>query len=258
MKYSLLVIYIVLNPFLRLIAQDKTVPPLATDRPDQTESAWLVPKGAIQFELGSLFEYDNDEGVTVKTFENSSLLIRYGLGDLIELRMNLVHALQESDRGATVTRLSGLRPLSAAVKLFVTEQKGVIPRTVFISEVGLPYGKKEYTPQRIVPSFLFVFANEINKRLGIGYSFGPSWEDTGHYEYFYSVVGGYSIADWLGGYVEFYGNLPDADSDRHLMDGGLTFLIRHNLQADISAGAGLNKSAADFFIGLGISWRIPR
>lgn len=241
-----------------LKSQDISVEPLATDRPDRTESAYLVPKGLIQFELGSLYEYDNEDGVTMKNYENSSLLIRYGLGELIELRFNMTHASQRSEIGSTVSRLSGLRPLSVGLKLFISEQKGVIPRTVFIGQLGLPYGKEEYAPEKIVPSFLLVFSNSISDKFGIGYSFGPSWEDNGNYEVFYSLTGGYLFTDWFGGFLEFYGNIPDPGSNRHLFDGGFTFLIRRNLQADIAAGIGLNKHAADFFVGLGISWRIPR
>jgi hypothetical protein len=257
MRIFLLCCIVVLCSFIAK-SQNKPVVPLATDRPDKTESTYLVPNGAVQFELGAQYEYDNENGIKVKSFETSSLLVRYGLGDLIELRLNIAHTSQETESGGSVSRLAGLRPLSVGVKLFVTEQKGVIPRTVFIGHIGLPYGKDEFSPERIVPSFLFVFSNDITDRFGLAYSFGPSWEDDGHYESFYSVVGGYSIIDWLGTYLEFYGTLLDSGPDNHLIDGGFTFLIRPNLQADISTGFGLNSSAADFFVGIGISWRVPR
>jgi hypothetical protein len=39
------------------------------------------------------------------------------------------------------------------------------------------------------------------------------------------------------------------------MDGGFTWLVSDNLQLDISAGAGLNHAAPDFFISAGAAWR---
>jgi hypothetical protein len=174
MKYILILPFVIILLLSEVSAQNEVVSSIAADRPDKTESTYLVPKGAIQFELGSQYEYDNEDGVKVKTFENSAFLVRYGLGKQIELRLNIAHASQESEAGGTATRLAGMRPLSLGVKLPISEQDGIIPRTVFLGHIGLPYGKDEYSPERVVPSFLFVFSNDITDRFGLAYSFGPS------------------------------------------------------------------------------------
>jgi hypothetical protein len=40
--------------------------------------------------------------------------------------------------------------------------------------------------------------------------------------------------------------------------GGFTFLVNDDLQLDVSAGAGLNDAAPDFFVAAGVAWRLPR
>lgn len=40
-------------------------------------------------------------------------------------------------------------------------------------------------------------------------------------------------------------------------DFGFTYLVRPNLQLDLSSGLGFSKISPDFFISTGLSWRIP-
>ena len=42
------------------------------------------------------------------------------------------------------------------------------------------------------------------------------------------------------------------------IEGGFTFLVNEDLQLDVSAGAGLNDAAPDFFVAAGVAWRLPR
>ena len=68
---------------------------------------------------------------------------------------------------------------------------------------------------------------------------------------------GYTLTDWLGTYVEYFGFYP---SDRwtdcaHFLNGGFTFPITDNLQFDVRAGVGLNEEADDFFTGAGLAMR---
>ena len=39
------------------------------------------------------------------------------------------------------------------------------------------------------------------------------------------------------------------------MDGGLTYLIKNNIQVDAYGGLGLSENANDFFLGTGIAFK---
>jgi hypothetical protein len=69
---------------------------------------------------------------------------------------------------------------------------------------------------------------------------------------------GLAISDWLGSFVEYYGVVEEGATDQHSIDGGFTFLLNHDFQLDISAGAGLNDAAPDFFVGARVAWRLSR
>ncbi|MBI2071420.1 MAG: transporter [Gemmatimonadetes bacterium] len=59
-------------------------------------------------------------------------------------------------------------------------------------------------------------------------------------------------------FAETFGSLPAGDGDAgHHVDGGFTFLVRDNLQLDLSFGRGI-AGASDWFVGAGVSVRLPR
>ncbi|HEY7600208.1 MAG TPA: hypothetical protein VH741_09800, partial [Candidatus Limnocylindrales bacterium] len=62
------------------------VPDLVTDRPDQTESAEVVPVGTLQVELGALFTRDETGGERIDVLEGPGSLVRWGLSPRFELR----------------------------------------------------------------------------------------------------------------------------------------------------------------------------
>lgn len=58
--------------------------PIDTDRPDQTESAYTVPKHWLQFETGFNFQKNATDNYE---FLNPTLLSKYGLTRKIEFRV---------------------------------------------------------------------------------------------------------------------------------------------------------------------------
>src|SRR6266581_2531378 len=77
------IFYILFFVFLSsdILAQ---IPPIDTDRPDQTESAFLVPKNWVRLEAGFNFEKSNSHE---KEFLTPTLLSKYGLSKRVELRL---------------------------------------------------------------------------------------------------------------------------------------------------------------------------
>src|SRR5688572_20693444 len=115
MKHSLL-----LSTFLVLgteIYAQTTKPEIITDRPDQTEASAIVPKGGLQVELGTSIENDVVENVKVKNYTYTTALIKYGVNENFELRLNtefLGEKIRHSE--SNVTKVSGLSPLALGVK----------------------------------------------------------------------------------------------------------------------------------------------
>jgi hypothetical protein len=66
------------------------------------------------------------------------------------------------------------------------------------------------------------------------------------------------LIDPINAFVEVYGWLPENELPDHRFNGGFTFLVRRNLQLDVSGGIGLSEISPDWFVSGGLSWRIPR
>ena len=75
----------------------------------------------------------------------------------------------------------------------------------------------------------------------------------------YTLALGMDVSPRVGAYVELFGETPlsSDSSEEHYVDGGITFLLRDNMQLDLEAGAGLNDAADDWFVGAGLSVRFP-
>ena len=70
---------------LRVLPMAASAQPIATDRPDFTESTETVPRGRIQLEAGVTYERDFGEGA----FSGPESLLRYSPARRLELRLEL-------------------------------------------------------------------------------------------------------------------------------------------------------------------------
>ena len=76
----------------------------------------------------------------------------------------------------------------------------------------------------------------------------------------YSASMGFDITSRWGGFVELFGDLPASDPGPavHAVDGGVTYLVAPRVQLDVSAGVGVERRRPDRFVGVGLSFRVPR
>lgn len=252
-----------------LHAQPADVPELVTDRPDQTESAVVVPVGSVQVEAGWLLTRFEEGGDTLEIEEVPGTLVRIGLHERLELRLAWDgHVDEELETGGRRFGVSGAGDAAAGVKVAIAAEQGRRPESALLVHVGLPVGVSELTSDRFDPSWRLSFAHTLTERLSFGYNLGMAWasEETapGTVETFsfgeYTAALGIGLADRLGAFVELFGEIPiDAPGGAaHSFDGGFTYLLRPNLQLDLASGVGLTDDAPDWFVGAGVSWRWPR
>ncbi len=243
--------------------------PLITDRPDQTESAFSVPFGYVQFEAGWGFSHLESAGVQLRTHTVPQALARVGLGHGLEGRIGFPgwnRAERREAGGRTV--FEGLGDVDLGLKYQIAEALGMRPHVAFIGTVTLPTGGAEFGGVRADPSVRLVFANDISERVGVGYNVGATWTsipDAGGgtrtlVDALYTVAFGFSLTDRVGAFAESFGTfaVSDGATSEHLLDGGFTIMLRDNLQLDMSAGVGLNGAADVWFVGAGLAVRIPR
>jgi hypothetical protein len=241
-------------------SQEK-IPELITDRPDQTESSSVVPFKTLQIESGFIFENDNSSLLKQKLLNVNTTLFRYGLLERLELRLGLAFLSKQTEISTdAIKKVNGFSSLYAGFKIFVVEENGIVPEISFLGGLVLPFtAKEEFKTTNSAPTMRFAFSHTLNERISLGYNLGAEWSgENAVPNYYYSVALGISVSDKTGVFIESYGTVPEVGISNHLADAGFTFLVRPNLQFDVSAGIGLNKTANDYFVGCGLSYRIQR
>ena len=228
---------------------------LVTDRPDQTESATVVPRGLVQVETGYLFTRDSG----MDSYAVPGTLARIGLGGRTELRIGHAGLV-----GGDGRRGAGDSELGAKINL-IARADGWRPELALLGGLSLPTGDHGFSSDGVDPSFLVAFAHELRPGLSLGYNGGAAWESSAarpDRDVFlvYSVALGVRLTDRLGTFLEFFGDrqVTGPLATRASMDGGLTFLLTDIVQWDVYVGSGLRGPTGDLFAGTGLSVRLPR
>jgi hypothetical protein len=241
---------------------------MITDRPDRTESAVVVPRGYYQFELGWTHASFDVEGVESSTDSFPEMLARVGLSRKVELRVGFDGYQWDSPDGPAGGESEGFGDASLGVKIGLADERGARPRIAVLASLNLPSGAEEFTESRVVPAFNFAFSNTLTERLALGYNVGGLWfveRDELGYEHtsfagFWSASLGIGICERWGAFVELFGNpvISALGRSSSSLDGGFTWLVRPNVQLDLSGGFGLSGDAPEWFAGFGVSFRLPR
>jgi hypothetical protein len=251
----------------QLTPPEDPAPELVTDRPDQTESASVVPAGYFQLETGVSYSRDDDGVFVVRTLSGPGTLVRIGVGGRTELRVGWDGWVEEKfDSGQPRIAdgsVSGLGDGSLGAKVKLREEAGALPEMAILASINLAVGDDEVTSDELDPSVRLAFAHTLSDRVGLSYNLGAErfTEGDTFTRYLYTVALGGAFTDRLGGFVEVFGEKPESGAlggTQVSLDGGVTYLVRPNLQLDAFAGAGVSDDAPDWIAGIGLSVRWPR
>ena len=228
----------------------QTTEPIEADRPDQTETPSIVPKGMFQLEAG--FSYQKND----RNSNSCSLpaaLWKYGVNENFELRLITEFVTEKIND----EKSSGFTPVMIGFKVKLCEEKGIFPKTSFIGHIGLPkVASSRYKTDFVAPEFRFTMQHTLSDKLSLGYNLGCEWDGmTPKTTFIYTLTIGYSINKKIGSYAELFGFAPQNDSAEHNFDGGFTYLINNNFMLDLSSGIGITNNAPDHYFAFGFSFR---
>ena len=235
---------------VQLITAQNTEP-IQADRPDQTETPALVPKGMFQVEAGFTFQ-KNDEFSNTNTLP--TVLWKYGVNENFELRLITEYVYEK----VFDEKQEGLLPVYIGFKAKLAEEKGIVPKTSIIAHIGLPSAATaKYKNEFYAPEFRFVMQHTLSEKMSLSYNLGAEWDGfSAEPTFLYTLTTGYSITEKLGSYIELFGFAPQNNKANHSFDGGITYLINNNFMLDLSSGFGITKNAPDYYVAVGFSFRI--
>lgn len=231
--------------------------PLVTDRPDFTESALTVPAGLVQVEAGATAS--REEGV--RTLSTGETLVRAGISRRVELRVTAAsYAVERS----AVARAQGLEDTGLGVKIALRDGSPAPsllgPTLALIAGTSLPTGADAFRSRRALPEAKLLAAWSITDR--VGFASNANWaraEDAGAAHDEWSGSGSIAVAltERVGGYAEYFafGERMADWRRREYVNGGITYLLRDDLQLDVRAGVRVRDAREGAFFGFGFSRR---
>jgi hypothetical protein len=230
--------------------------PFSADRPGMAWSADLLSPRKFQFESGFSFERSGrgDNRQDYILFNTS--MLRYGVSRHAEIRI-IGDVAQQSTPGNTIT---GLNPLVLGTKIMVFKGRGLLPKTSVLMHMKIPYtGKKEFRPQRYLPSIYLAFQNKITDRMGLCYNVGVDYNDeTDGASEFFGLCFGFNLTERLYSFIETYNYFEMGVAPVNSVDVGFAYQVSDNIQIDLSGNMNLQNFKQYFAINCGVAWRIVR
>lgn len=229
---------------------------METDRPDETESASVVPVKTLQFETGLYFEKDQQNQDKLRMMQYPVVLMRLGILKWLEFRVQGAYQKYAVESEAVSTKTVGFAPLTLGAKTAVCQEQGIRPQAAVMLMIDMPIGSKAFKPSEPEAELRLMFKNTLTEKFDLNYNLVHRWED-GSTTKGYAVSVGAAISNRITLYAEVFGNKYRHEKATHSLDAGVLFLILPTLQIDFAAGKALNAVAPDYFISTGLSVRLP-
>ncbi len=231
--------------------------PISTNRPSISQGASVVPKGTIQVEIGISYYKDTPNDTKIKAHTYPDMLLRFGVLDRLELQLlgsiqDTVEHLPQRRR-----RVNGIGPVAIGFVGKILDEKKYIPDIAIIGTLTLPLGGKEFRPKHVEPFVLLAVSKEISEKSSVSINGGYSWSE-GNPTSHLILNPGTALSDAISVYIEVARDKEKGQKASYIVDAGILWLIKNNLQIDLAVGRQLNSLATDFFITSGISVRLPK
>jgi hypothetical protein len=260
MKKTVYTIFTFVTLFLFVNSSFAQVEPISTDRPDQAESPNVIPLKTFQIEVGVLYDENNQDGTKIKNLFYPSMLLRYGLLNNLELRMEIDNVKSTTDSAGTSSSANNISFATIGAKLNIVKGDGLSPSAGFIINFTIPsLTSVSANTDYVGTSINLALQNNFTDEFSAGYNIGAVWAgNTPEPSFFYTLSLGYELSKRFNGFVEVFGFLPEKSKANHVLDFGLSFLALNNLSFDASAGVGLTDNSPNFFVNGGFSFRLPK
>jgi hypothetical protein len=221
---------------------------IQTDRPDVTNSSFVVPTGSLQAENGINL---TARGAS-RSIDGTNTRIRLGIAHCTELLVDLPDYFRPV-HGSGPTGFSDVMP---AVKV----QLGPLPGGILFSAtagLGFPTGESRISGRGYNPYIQFPWSREI----------AGGWNLSGMFTQFWfagqmsnaiseaTFVVEREVGAHADLFVEYVGDYPNHDAPRQLINTGAAYRFTRTQQIDFHAGFGLTNRSPSYFFGLGYSVR---
>ncbi len=210
--------------------------PINTDRPDQSDGTYVLPKKCFQLE----------EGIQIakNSFQNN-LMLRYGITKSTEARLLLDYAQMNVSKG--------IMPLGISLKQRILKQDNLIPAITFVGYIRPgKFASNNYKSSENPIDLKLAFQNDVTERISLSYNIGTSptfntMDCTFNF--------GYSPSEKISTFFEYFSIFEKDQRPSHNVDAGILYLITERLQLDVAIGSSILLMKENNFLTTGMSYR---
>ncbi len=237
---------------------------LSADRPDGTESANTVDAGHFQAEI-SFFDFTRDKsGARTDSWAFGDLNLKVGLVSHVDLHLGFaIYNLEQTRVAGNTTTSHGFGDFTLRLKINLWGNDSGKTALALLPWITIP-SYANLSSKRPETGMVIPFGWAINDRFSVGAQIGFSaqWDEP-QQRYSLTVehtaVLGVSIYGPLGAFVEYIGvanAFPGDNPYQAIFSGGITVTVGKNIMFDAATQIGLTKSADDWKIFSGMTFRI--
>ncbi len=223
------------------------------DRPDQTESPFVMGKHSMQVESGILYNHFDKHPYAMI----SRGLIRYGISQWMEARL-LIEQGYHRDVYINETVQSSY-PLAASTKILIARDIKWKTAVTLVAYLGLPFTARTKSQEKYwAPCVLMAFGNKLNQTFSIEYNLGMKQNafDSG-YGYLINTSFKYFFTKKFQGFTEYYGQLTPDQHPNHNLDTGFMYTPYIDIQFDVAVGTRIfEQGEQNQYATLGFVWRM--
>ena len=214
------------------------------DRPGIADGSNVVGKGRFEIETGIQAEFRQGGQPSTSIFVPT--LLRYGVSEAWELRIegNTYSHVATDNGGPGRDIEDGFAPVSVGIKYHLLESKGSQPSVGVIARVFPPSGSGSFRNDRttgdvrLAADWDFAPHFSLNPNIGVAVQ-----EDDSNRTFtagLFAMTLNYNPSKVFNLFVDTGIQTPEQKNGKTsvILDGGVAYIIGHNLQLDLSAGVG--------------------
>src|SRR5215467_2448091 len=228
----------------------QTSAPIATDRPDVTNSSVVVPVGSLQNENGA--NISRRAGADI--FDGTNSRWRLGIAPCFEVLIDLPNYVG-TFRGAGA---SGFGDVAPAFKWQISPLPGKVDLSM-TAGVGLPTGAVAIAGHGTQPYLQFPWSVELGDGwalTGMVTNFFTPADPVNKYSNQSTVVIEKEFGERYFVFAEYVGDFPLNGPPGALFNSGGGYRITNTQQIDFHVAFGLNRNSPNYIFGLGYSFRL--
>ena len=224
--------------------------PIATDRPDVTNSSLVVPQGSFQSENG----INVSQRAGGHELDGTESRLRLGIAPCLEILVDLPTYFAAVSGPLS----SGFTNTTPAIKWQISPVPGKIDLSATFG-AGLPTGTKDIAGPGVQPYVQFPWSWESSDGWDISgmlTSFIVPENLTNKLTTETTLALEREVAERAFIFIEYVGDYPVHGGPSYLLSSGAGYRITPNQQIDLHIGIGLNDNAPAYIVGIGYSFRL--